>query len=284
MKKKILIIEPLSYKKHKNLVKSIINDYKKEYKVDLIASKSFSEDLETIYTLKDERISYKNRFEFVLKQLLILFRLQKYFNDTYHRIIFTSYENYSMAFYSIIFSPSFDLLVNNNFKKSRIAKLLNKQVFLSNTPIYFEDSFRNYINTKKYYLQNHPLGQRKEKKTTSTIRDYILCHFTNKPSNSELTYLIQLAEKKNCHLLTNSKYCKDDQRFVYNSFFKDYYEVINNARILYLSIDYEYRISGVFYDFIGFPNEIIINCKSKFYSNLLQKYSQMPNLTYYSNL
>lgn len=285
MKKKILIIEPLSYKKHKNLVTSIINEnIKNNYEVDLIASASFSENLSTIYTLKDECVVYNNKIEFVLKQILILLKIRKYFTNNYTRIIFTSYENYSMALCAVLFSTDFELLVNNNFKKSRIAKLLNKKIFSSNTPIFFEKSFKNYLNSKKYNLQKHPLGKISVRQKSMINRNYILCHFTNIPSKTELIYLEELAKNKKCYLLTNSKYCKTDKRFTYNSFFKNYYQTINDAELLYLSVDYEYRISGVFYDYIGFQKEIIVNSKSEFYSNLLKEYLYMKNLTCFSKL
>jgi hypothetical protein len=104
------------------------------------------------------------------------------------------------------------------------------------------------------------------------IKNHIYCHFTNIPSKIEIQFLENISLKKNLRLLTTSKYLRNNPNFIYSSYFENYFDLISNARYLFISYFYSFRVSGVFYDYLGTNNPIILSTNN-FNFSLFNKFS-----------
>lgn len=305
MKKKVLIIEPLSPKGHEDINNFMLCNLSIHYDVLYITQKNYL--INNSFNLNridiNDNCCKNNKGPIIsrLKNLLFLIKVLKAIrNYRFDSILFLSFETISTSIFLNCFSKlllkkcrNINLLVHNNIDEVNISTL--KKHFFQAIPQYikliaYEEYISDYIIkdfkktsiTVHHQLNSYKLNYSREfdrKKIIDKFWDekYIKILLPNinflTQSNIKNIYSI-ISENKNIRLITKSEskqYESGNILYFGNHWSEEEYaylfDVTDYIMIYYDSRFYNFRISGIFFDALTFKKPVIYN-EIPFFKNI----------------
>lgn len=296
---RVLFIDLLCPSGHKDINRYLIktmNSIKNIDEIDLVGKDNYFN--ENDFILPDNFFVSNNKFDFRVKNIL---KIKWIFNNIelkkYDIIFISSYEtiSFSIAWRKktnariLIFNHNnIDALKNSKIKKV-FFKLINNQV----EHIVYEDFIKKYIkslNTKnKVWVNHHPIDFKKNENIDTNIdeSDNKVLIYAPSSSNDDnfISKLINYQERLNIlndnvkFIIKSNDIDFEDNQLKVISKRVNYDKYISNFKkadfiSLLFNEDFEYRVSGVFFDSLVFKKKILFK-RNKFANYYINKYPKL---------
>lgn len=266
-----ILVETKCPSGHVFLYREILNSLMvKKHKILLVTSKEFYEKIGITQGICYLDMGFVNKSSskvgYRVIQAYRLLSVYLYLKKIdYKRLVFLSYETISFALASRLFQKSFAISHNNidEINTSKIKKIFFKFISKDCVHLVFETYIKNFIKkdfNKRAIKINHP--QRKiqvSNRRNKVLGMYIFC-----PSSDccvdFLFRLLKFCETKGILLITKDKHNLPKSQWLHQeAYFKDYDNLFIGAHKIAVGVNFEYRVSGVFYEAIANQKAVIMN-------------------------
>lgn len=286
--KRILIVDPLSFKGHVNYNYGVIKSISLNYEYDIIVNEHISNKLiekgvpeyKFIKIYPDKwNIDYlsKNMSKILYHILFRLFFLKiifwTYFNDKkYDFVLFTSIEIYSFTIFSFLFNKKYiiidhgigNVFTNKYYRKA--WKLCNDNISLIVLEEFIKDAIIEKLPLKKIFVVKHPLPTLKNVNNNTNISNELITIFAPSNSNNKeyINSLLNMNLSNNIRIFVKSNgfEYKRENMIITNQYIssKVYEEYMFNSQFILLPYDptYNYRISAVLFEAIILNKKILL--------------------------
>lgn len=300
--KKILAVEPVGFRGHRNFNTYLLRILQSIGNVTLVAPFGYldSDNVNTRVNIPIKLCHNKTKIGSRWSQIRVLNYIIKNINlDNFDTIIFLAYETIS---FSLMWPKSNKVFLFEHNNIENIGNSVIKSYFykhLSNKAIHltFQSHITKYIhdNFKKNAIHiPHPHYRTDVSESGELIEDKILCSTDNKiifsPSASTskaLQYELMKFAKENIN--TYYVICKGEpeektSNYEVRSFFNNYEDLMRTSDIVFLGARLNNRVSGVAYEALSYGRPLItFDCpfgralKEK-YTSLIYLFSDINNL------
>ncbi|MDM0536834.1 hypothetical protein QTG87_09850 [Clostridium perfringens] len=291
---KILFVDPLSPKGHKNFNLSFIRVLKKIGFVEFICKEGYMNDELSLKYIPKHFYKSNTKFKGVLDNLKILNWIIKNIDfEMYDAIIFSSFDTISFSIVSDFFKKYNICIVNHknvDELDSKIKQFFYKRINKNIKHIYLEDFITEYVRKKinicNIFTVYHPLKEIDESKYR------VEENFIFSPGGQNEKKFIDdaiISERKNNTLenlnlklyIKSQKYSYDNRFLIINNNYLEdceYNNMFRNAKyiLIYYDKSFRYRISAVFLEAIAYRKNII--CSKNLLFNSMFEIN--PNLGY----
>jgi hypothetical protein len=260
MKKKLLVVDPLSERSHYSFNIEFIS-LLKDFNVDWVCSKSEGNKhsrMKALFTFSDFLINKKYRAFYSIGQSIILFFVL--INCVLHgkrRVLFVSYELSSMLVFSYFFAllrikvylVEHNTIVPNSKVKSLLFKLLNKRVLHICLAPYIQGFIESTYGKKAISIW-HPIPYYEKKYVNqNTTPDFFMPSSTiSKKMKSEIFNVFKRNSQYNLFAKGTSQNTGMQSNIIVKPFYHDYIEKIISSTFVIIPQRFEYRVSGVFFE------------------------------------
>lgn len=296
---KVLFIDLLSPDGHTDINRFFIktmHDIENIDSIDLVGKEKYFDNNDFI--LPRRFFIFNNKFDFRLKNIL---KIKWIFNnievEKYDIIFISSYETIS---FSIAWRKKMDariLIFNHNnidaLKNSKIKKFFFKLINNQVEHIVYEDFIKKYIKTlhvgNKVWVNHHPIDlEKNENRVNSKSKsDNKLLIYAPSSSNDDI-FIRKLINYNNRKKVLNDKIrliiksnninFEDEQLKVINDRVSYENYISNFKKSDFISLlfedDFEYRVSGVFFDALAFKKRLLFK-ENKFSRYYINKYPEL---------
>lgn len=250
---------------HISLYRKIINKYSESYKVRLITFDDYYEALNVDYenfSLGKKSEKYNGPLLYRLSQARLI---KKSLEKSIGKIVFLSYD--TVAFFlnrTSISKYEHEILVleHNNIdqlKGSIIKRMCYRGINSKVVHMCFESYISKHI--KNFYGKTTVVFPHPITRATSFDNKESLASVFAPSSDSDFHFLSEIAEvcvnnkiyfySKANDLFNNSEYVRTEK------YFSNYHEIFSHSLIILISVDYEYRVSGVFYEALSYGKKVL---------------------------
>lgn len=306
-KKYILLIEPMGNSGHKDINEHMIEILSKNYNIEFVSEKNYIDtsiyqDLIYRELPKEYCLSNLEKKGKIINRIVILKAFNWIFNNfnfsKYDYIIFMEYELIAFFLSSFLykkFNKNILLLNHTNIDEvcnSKIKRMVFKKLHSNIKFLCYEDFITDYVRdnfNKTVYTLKHNLNLKKieliEDKTILKNKDIsVVCPSNNSLSDHMLEKIIELDKNLeldgvNIIIKSNKLVYNGNNVIIINNYLseKEYINLINQSDFVLLPYNstkwqYNYRVSGVFFDCITLEKPMIY-FKTKFFKHINQKYS-----------
>nr|WP_321278096.1 hypothetical protein [uncultured Vibrio sp.] len=276
-----VLVEPKMCKGHINFYKDYITRLIDNDKTILfISTEDYCDEFMDVEGLSIKSVPFKiwscGVLSYRFFQIKFLIYLLVYIKGlSYGKLIFLSYETISLSLYSRVFRGNFSIIEHNNIddmNRSKVKKLFYKFIGHHVEHLVFEDYIGSYLVkelNKKVGLICHPLRRVDPSSVSPFERPYIFCPSIDS-SEKFLVALANFCKKNDLLLVCKNKF--DLSRFnnvIQSGFFNNYEQMLYHANYIAVGVDFEYRISGVFYECVANNKKIIMN--NCLFSNMMKE-------------
>ena len=283
---RILVIEPLGEIGHINFDKAYLKVLESIGEVTLMTFPR----LHKYFNIKN-RIELPESFEekssnllHRINQLKVLIYIQKHFPLTdFDAIIFFCYDEISFSLSWPNSNKTF-LMEHNNIdsvNNSFIKKLFYNRIGNNIHHLVFETYIKEYL-TRNYKKKTHQILH---PHYYDNIDDLLLKHpvipqkgnprkIIFSPSlNNDHRVMLELKNfviaNDDYFFLAKNKYNEKTKNYRFEKYFDNYSDELKNCSYVFISADYNYRVSGVLYDALSFGKKIVI--KDCLFARVIQK-------------
>lgn len=279
MKQKITMVDLLAEKGHILFVKRLIEILQEDYDVQIISSNSYCKELNAnnFIGISDKLFLKTNKYSYVLRQLKIIKMATKNIEPN-SIILVTSFENISFSIGWNIKSFAF---IHNNLDKKGISLFFFKKVKKKIKFCVFEKYISDYL--QKQYQQSrikvipHPINFKKIEISQNSEENSSYVFAVNVDTTTEeFCEFSEYFAKQSIKIFVKSKKKFIDNKFLtIKKYYENYEEMISNSLFVVLDINYNYRVSGVFYECMYLNKKIFfINSNGMFSTVMKNKYSE----------
>jgi hypothetical protein len=219
------------------------------------------------------RFYFSNYFNIILSLIQVLFIQYKY-----DHLYFLSFENRLFPIFSFFFAKKTSVVVHNNID-SRLFKRFNLFKFISRsvTFIVFEDYISEYIKNKYGYLNfikiNHPIITDFSKQKVIKKDVIFAPGGGNKYDTLTEEKIMKFINKNNLKLITKVPFTDFQSSNISNiSYFENINIFFYSSKWVLINCNYEYRVSGIFYEAIGAGCNVLFCDDSLFLFEMKKKY------------
>jgi hypothetical protein len=264
---RIIFVDYLSPKGHVMSIKKMIDIISKKYDIVFISSEKMCSKIERceVTCIDNKYFEYNNRYMYIIGQILLSFKIRKIikniigYND---RILVFGFENIVMCLFSY-FMPSLHLFIHNNLEKNYYSDIALKLISKNMSFIVYEEYIMDYIE-KKYKIKTYSLPHTINFDYNDSVKitgGYIYVPGYKKDLFPIKNELLDIINKNNlllyAHFDKNEKI--NNKNIICLSYAEDYYEMIKNAKYIYIPSKYDYRVNGAFYDSMMYNKIIIVD-------------------------
>ena len=287
MSKKILYIDYLAPIGHTSINNYIIKETNEKNENINLISKSYYLSKINIECKKIILFQIPFNFYFINYLNLTLSLVQIIFLQLkYDRLIFLSFENRLFPILSHFFYKKTSVFVHNNldpkvYRKLNLFALINRKVNF----IVFENFISDFIKNKYLFSNfktiNHPV-----------VTDYFSQSINKKdvifaPGGSNKydvlceEKIIRFLKQNKLNHITKTPFVNFKSENITNEiYFKDINSFYYSSKWVLINCNYNYRVSGIFYEAIGADCNILFCDESLFLHEMKKKY---PNKVYHIN-
>jgi hypothetical protein len=299
--KKVLYIDLLSPKGHMKINKKFIEylcNISKQITIDLALRKDYVEydlnnSIKNVIYLPEKFYTFENKFGYRHTNYKLLKWVNKNipFNN-YDYVFISSYETISMAIFSRFKKVGSNLFLFNHNNVQELEQSITKKLFFkiinkNISHIVFDEKIRSYLETEieiknKVKIIHHPLVYGKEIKIRRPNKINFIFAPSNSNNDNELSKIINSIGEISCDLkiYLKSKYLNlnNENMTISNKWLSEdeYKTLFNEADCIMLLFgdDFNYRISGVFFEAISLDKYILTNNRY-LYDAYISKYNNI---------
>lgn len=284
MKCKLLIVDPLAERGHKNFDTFFLHVFSEIFEVEFMTKDNYLKENEKYKTHGfNYKKGTKNRgtFFFRYSQYRYIKESIHYFQKKgFDYIIFLSYETISMSL-ALNTSSKLPVLL---FEHNNIDQLLTssiKSFFYKMIPKYalhivYETYISNFIKvtySKSTAVVNHPhYLKNKIEKNDVNNKDQLTIFAPSSTYNDEiLEYLIRYSKQNNYMLISKGPKEISEENLIISPFFNNYDDLMKQSDFIFITNTFNYRVSGVLYEALG-NHKRVLGMQCKYLSEMQKRY------------
>lgn len=273
-----LIIEYLDSIGHKKINTLLIKELQKKLiSVDFITTKNYDLEIEPIKRKEFFSLPYYRQSKLIyhLNIISILIQMVLYYQFKYKNFIFLSFENRWFPIFSWLMISSTSAMIHNNIDLSKKQyfsnlKIINPKITLEAFEQYITDNLVRFYHAKSKTIKHPIINVKCIKKNLKTI---LAPGNNNNYSEKDEQKIIQYLEISDSKLLTRKSFrYKNSLRITQIGYIENLEDELKKVSWVLINCNYEYRVSGIFYEAIGAGCKILYADDSKFLNEMRLKY------------
>lgn len=220
-----------------------------------------------------------DHFNSILALFQILFLQLKY-----DKLIFLSFENRIFPIFSYFFLKKTFVFVHNNldnnvFSYLNLFSIINKKV----TFIAFEKFISEFIQSKygfeNHRIIDHPILTDFSSQSLQKMDIVFAPGISNRYDEISETKIVEFLKQNNLELITKVPFSRQSsKKIISRKHFSDINKFFYSSKWVLINCNYQYRVSGIFYEAIGAECKILYCDKSLFLKKMKTKY---PTIIYH---